>query len=186
MFREKMLSRDASQAAGGRVVLTRLGQCLVIIPIAIFWWSNLSHDTKRLPLSEKAQDEFLTRSRNGYELLRAARAHPAIGRGPLLSFQFAADRFYYDGEMYGDWFGHYPFRKFLTSRENGQIGPESPRFFWELIKADGIRGLAFSKMDGAIFYPDDLTEFEPWFEVVFSNRFGDVLVPRPDAPSDSE
>lgn len=185
-LREKLMARSDSEAVAGAAILTRLGQFLVIIPIAVFWWSNLNHDVDRLPVSERGQDEFLAKRRNGYELLRAARAHPAIGKGPLLSFQFGADRFFYDGQLYGDWFGHYPFRKFLTRREDGRVVPRSPRFFWELLMTDGIRGVAFSKMGGEIFYPEDLSEFEPWFEVVFSNQFGDVLVPRPDAPSVSE
>lgn len=181
-LRGKFVSLGTTMATPARAALVRLGQLLVIIPVAAFWWSNLSYDLKRLPVAESEQDLFLVSRRNGYELLRAARAHPAIGKGPLLGFQFAADRFYYDGEMYGDWFGHYPFRKFFARKENGQVGPESPQFFWELLKADGIRGLAFSKMGGEIFYPEDLSEYEPWFEIVFSNQFGDVLVPRTDPP----
>jgi hypothetical protein len=111
-----------------------------------------------------------------------ASAHAAIGNGPLLQVRLAVDRYFYAGTLYGDWFGHYPFRNFIEVQENGQLGPKKPQYFWELLRAGGIRGLVFAKASGELFYPQDIKEFEPWFEIVFSNAHGDLLIPRADAP----
>jgi hypothetical protein len=186
LLRTKLMGWDRSEEVIGELFFTRIGQCLVIIPISMFWWDTLNEDLKRLPLSEIAQDQYLVRHRAGYEILQMASSHPAIGKGALLNFQFVSDRFYYEGELYGDWFGHYPFRQFLASKESGAIGPASPRYFWEVLTENGIKGLVFSKTRGDRFYPEDLAEFEPWFEIVFSNDFGDVLIPRTEVPEQTQ
>jgi len=173
---------DAEEVTG-RVVFNRIGQILVIIPVAIFSANMFKDDLSYLPLSDEGQTQFLSRHRTGYEIFQVASAHPAIGKGPLLQVRFGADRYFYSGTLYGDWFGHYPYRNFIERKENGQTGPKQPQYFWELLQAEGIRGLAFAKAGGESFYPHDIKEFEPWFEIVFSNAHGDLLIPKSDVPT---
>lgn len=168
----------------GRVIFSRLGQLLVIIPVAIFSWNTFNADLQYRPLTDKGQAQFWSKHRAGYELFQVATAHPAIGKGPLLQMRLEADRYFYDGTLYGDWFGRYPYRKLIEPHEDGQAGPNQPQYYWELLQADGIRGMVFARKGGEMFYPRDMKEFEPWFEIVFSNSHGDLLVPRSDAPVD--
>ena len=173
--------KDTEEVAG-QVIVKRLGQLMVIIPVAVLSWNIFDTDIKRLPLSDEGKVQFWTNSRAGYELYQVAGAHPAIGKGPLLQVRLAADRYFYAGTLYGDWFGHYPYRNFIEVKENGQLGPKQAQYFWELLQAGGIRGMVFGKAGGELFYPQDIKEFEPWFEIVFSNAHGDLLIPRSDAP----
>jgi len=182
VLQKYVLRFSDDEEVAGRAIIKRLGQLLVIIPVAILSWNIFDTDLKQLPLSNEGKVRFWTNSRAGYELYQVASAHAAIGNGPLLQVRLAADRYFYAGTLYGDWFGHYPFRNFIERKEDGQLGPKKPQYFWELLQAGGIRGLVFAKASGELFYPQDIKEFEPWFEIVFSNAHGDLLIPRADAP----
>jgi hypothetical protein len=177
---------DEAEDMVGQVAFSRLGQLIVIIPIAVFAHGTISHDLRWLPLSEQAKDLRLSEQRAGYELYRVARAHPDIGRGPVLQLRIEADRFFYDGTLYGDWHGPYRYRQFVEKKDHGFIRLKSPRYFWERLRADGIRALVLSKNGGVRYYPKDVTEFEPWFDIVFSNRFGNLLVPKSEVPQTTD
>jgi hypothetical protein len=170
----------------GKESLTRLGQGLVIIPILVFWWNTLTDDLDMLPLSDQAQEQYLVTQRIGYELYQEAMAHPAIGKGPLLQLGFSIDRYYYDGVLYGDWFGEYTFHQFLRRVENNELGIKSPRYFWELVKSNDIRGLVLPKAGTGMLALEDTAEFELWFDIVFSNSFGHLLIPKTDVPNHPE
>jgi len=186
VIQKYVLRRNDTEEVTGLAMVNRVGQLMVIIPVAIVSWNILDTDLKRLPLSDEGKVRFFTSSKAGYELYQVAGAHAAIDNGPLLQIGNESHAYFYDGTLYGDWFGHYPYRNFFEGKENGQYGLKRPQYFWELLRAEGIRGMVFSKKGGEEFYPQDMKEFYPWFEIVFSNQFGDILVPRPDAPVNPE
>jgi len=174
---------DTGAKLSGAGKIKVLGQLLVIYPVTVFCWSTLQDDWSRLPLSNDAQEEFLSANRTGYELFKVARAHPSIGEGPLLQLELAADRFFFEGILYGDWFGHYPYQDFVKRDQNGQVLLEP---LWQRMRAEGIRGLVFAKEGSVGFHAGDLAEFEPWFDLVFSNRYGYVYVPKPEVPTNEK
>lgn len=158
------------------------GKLLVIFPVAVFWWGTLSKDIDRVPINAQDQASFLSKQRGGYELFNVARAHPMVGSGPLLQLRFEADRFYFDGVLYGDWFGHHPYRRLIEHNEEGKPRLRDAGFFWHYLRENEIRGLVLPKNYEAWYYPEDLASFKPWFDIVFSNDHGDLLVPRDTVP----
>jgi hypothetical protein len=182
----RLFGGDNSDEVVGERAFGRMAQVLIIVLVAIFSWNTFSHDLVRIPLTDDGQDYLLSQKREGYELFRVAGAHPSIGNGPLLQIRLEAGRFFYDGTLYGDWHGHYGYRQFTETREDGLIRLKPASYFWERMRANEIRGLVFSKNGGSRYTPEDMAEFEAWFEVVFSNRFGDVLVPKANVPVNTE
>jgi hypothetical protein len=170
---------DTGAELSGAGKIKVLGKLLVIIPVTVFSWNTLHDDWHHLPLPKNAQEEFLSANRAGYELFKVARTHPSIGAGPLLQLQLAADRFYFEGILYGDWFGLYPYREFVKRDQNGQVLLEP---LWQRMRAGGMRGFVFAKDAIIGFHAEDLPAFEPWFDLVFSNRYGYLYVPRPELP----
>lgn len=159
------------------------GKLLVIVLLAVFWWNTLSSDLKKWPLSDQAQHAFLLKHVRGYELFHVASERPEIGRGPVLQLRFESDRFRFDGVLLGDWFGHYPYRQFVEHTKSGEPRLKNARYFWEFMREKGIRALVLRRGTGPDHYPESLDEFQLWFDIVFSNQFGDLLVPKPSAPA---
>jgi hypothetical protein len=171
-----------SRAAGvGAAAGTGRGMVIIIALVAALSLNQLQRDLRSTPIAADAKEQYLRENISGYELFNAAAADPRIGSGPLLQFGLAGSTFHYPGTLYGDWFGHYAYRKFM--REDPETGWQlmPPGGLHAQMQVKGIRGVVFSHNPSWSFFPPNMDEFERWFAPVFENRFGIVMVPRQQA-----
>ena len=106
------------------------------------------------------------------ELHRSVEIAGTVGAG------FGIDALLNEGVLYGDWHGRYPYRDFTELVEGGGYRLKPPEFFWQKMREDEISGLVLSKDGAPRYYPRDPASFDPWFERVFSNRQGVLMIPR--------
>lgn len=167
---------SAANAVGGAG--TRRGNLVIVLLVAALAFNQAQRDVRSTPIGEQAQDRYLRENAPGYELFKAAAADVRIGRGPLLQFGLVGSRFHYPGTLYGDWFGHYAYRGFMRENPDGGWQLIPPEELHAYVQDQGIRAVAFSHNEAWTFFPEDMREFERWFEPVTENRFGIVMVPR--------
>lgn len=153
---------------------------LVALTIAGARWHA---DLNSVAVTPQRQDAYLRLLKDGYELFREASGHPAIGAGPVLQFGLAGSYYYFDGVLYGDWTGHYAYTRFMTISKAEQWRLLPPAELRSILLERGIRGVVFSRERMGMFHPLDVSEWTGCFELVFENRYGTVMVPRPEPGS---
>lgn len=157
---------------------------LSVVYGARHWRVDLFH----VPITAESQHRFLLDNNSGYELLLAAAADPRIGQGPLLQMNHAGSIFFFPGELYGDWNGPQAWWHYLQyhSEGSGAWRVVPAELMAEKLKERGIRGVVFSYDPDERFFPQQRSDYDRYFELVFENRFGFVMVPKaaPKAPDD--
>ncbi len=151
----------------------------VIIALSIYygaqhWRVDLFH----VPISAESQHRFLTENNSGYELFRAAAADPRIKEGPLLQLNHAGSIFFFPGLIYGDWNGPHAWLQYLYHDAEGNLRVIPPERMAASLQESGIRGVVFSFDPDERFFPQNRADYDQYFDLVFENRFGFVMVPK--------
>ena len=155
----------------------------VIIALSVYygarhWRVDLFH----VPIIAGSQHHYLSETNSGYELFRQAAADPRIGQGPLLQLNHAASIFFFPGVLYGDWNGPHSWRGYLDLHGVSELRVIAPERMLARLKEQGIRGVVFSYDPDRRFFPEDRSGYDQYFDLVFENRFGFVMVPKADTP----
>jgi len=120
---------------------------------------------------------FFGHSRGGGLGVLAAAADPRIGRGPVLQFLVPESKYFFPGNVVGDWMGPYGFKQF------GHIGSSR---VWEIDDSEtlyrkvterGIRAVAMHKHP-EVFIPQDIDSYRDHFEIVLETADGILMIPR--------
>lgn len=153
----------------------------VLIALAIVYGArHWRLDLFQVPITAESQHRYLSENNSGYELFLEAAADPRIGHGPLLQLNHAGSIFFFPGVIYGDWNGPHSWRYYLQYVDEGTG-------VWRVISAEqmaerlheqGIRGVVFSCDPDQRFFPQDRSDYDRYFDLVFENRFGFVMVPK--------
>jgi len=149
---------------------------LSVVYAARHWRVDLFH----VPISAESQHRYLSENNSGYELFLEAARDPRIGQGPLLQLNHAGSIFFFPGVIYGDWNGPHSWSYYLEYSSEGMGGWRviPAELMAEKMKERGIRGVAFSYDTDQRFFPEDRSGYDQYFDLVFENRFGLVMVPK--------
>lgn len=157
---------------------------ILVAVSAVYCGVRFRGDLETISITPVQKDIYLRKYKEGYELFRAASEDPRIGAGPLMQFHLEGSVFYFPGMLVGDWTGTFAYTKFMDINEKGLWQLPAAEKLAIMLKQSGIRGVAFHNDTTGMFYPQDLGDYDRFFEEVYKNGFGLVMVPRAE-PRDS-
>jgi hypothetical protein len=130
------------------------------------------------PLTLERQQQALLDSQPAYAPAVAAVANQRLAHRPILQIQLPEFRWFYAGEVYGDWMGKYPYRDFgyIGASEHWEISPgETLR---EQLQSIGAAALVFNRKPDIQFSPQPLDSYLREFDLLHATDEAALLVPR--------
>ncbi|HET6565890.1 MAG TPA: hypothetical protein VFG52_10795 [Xanthomonadales bacterium] len=130
------------------------------------------------PLTLERQQQHLLQSQPAYVVAQAARADGRIGSGPVFQFNVQEIRWFFPGQVYGDWMGKYPYREFghIAASQHWEINPGE--VLVEQLVGIGVTGVVFSREPGIEFSPQSLDSYLKQFEIIHESGSVVLMVPR--------
>ncbi len=155
-----------------------LGLGLALVFMSYFSAQRFYRDLLWIPLSQQGQHQALLISQPAYAPALAALADKRIAQGPILQFQLAEFRWFFPGEVYGDWMGKYPFYQFGHVGESNHWEINSGEVLHKQLKSIGVSAVVFRKDPTIQFSPQALDSYRQHFEVVFESESVVLMVTR--------
>ena len=154
--------------------VSRFFLVLACVFIAIHSISELNRYLEEIPITEDRQVKHLIRKSKGYELLQAANSHPDLSRSTLVQICLEGSRYFYDGNLIGDWFGRYPYSLFWEfNNDTNRNTLKQATVIRDILMDIGAVGIVIHlKCRDGIFPDSRRKDFENYFTLVKENRYG--------------
>lgn len=150
----------------------------VILALTLMGGQRGYRDLLNRPLTLQHQQQALLKYQPAYSVAVAAMEDSGIAGGPILQFQLHELRWFFPGEVYGDWMGKHPFREFGHIGESQHWEINSGETLSQQLDAIGAVAVAFHRQPFIQFKPQPLDTYLDEFEPVLVDDRAVLLKPR--------